>query len=104
ADNKIYLKEVVYPKNIEIKHIKISENRQQKLAGFAISKNNKFYLIDYKTLDFRALQLDNFDYKTMRLQLISNPKYYLIRYTDEKSYHVAIFDKNFEKIDQEIFK
>ena len=104
ADNKIYLKELAYPKNIEIKHIKVSENRQQKLAGFAISENNKFYLIDYKSLEFRALELDNFDYKTMRLQLISNPKYYLIRYTDEKSYHVAIFDKNFEKIDQEIFK
>ncbi|RXJ88731.1 DUF4857 domain-containing protein [Arcobacter sp. CECT 8983] len=104
ANNEIYLKEVTYPKNIEIKHIKIAENNQQKLAGFAISKNNKIYLIDYKDLQFRGLELDNFDYKTMRLQLISNPKYYLIRYTDEKSYHVAIFDKNFKKIDQEIFK
>ncbi|NVJ53257.1 MAG: DUF4857 domain-containing protein [Campylobacteraceae bacterium] len=104
ANDEIYLKEITYPLNIEIKHIKISENKQQKLAGFAISKNNKIYLIDYKTLDFRGLKLDNFDYKTMRLQLISNPKYYLIRYTDEKSYHVAIFNKNFEKIDQEIFE
>ncbi len=104
ADNKLYLEEVVYPKDKEIAFIKISENKEQKLAGYAISKDGSFFIIDYKTLAFREIELKDFDYKRMKLQLISNVKYYLFRYTDEKKYYAVVFDKNFKKLDEEIFE
>ena len=103
-DNKIHLKEVKYPAGIKIKFMKISENKKRILAGYAIDSNNGFYLIDYQTLEFKKLELKNFDYKTMKLLFISNPKYYLARYTNEDKYYGVVFDKKFNKLDEDIFE
>ena len=100
-DDKITLKEISYPKDEEIVHINISENRQQKLSAYAIDKNSNFYLL---TWDFEFIKLDlkEFDYKNMRLKLIADPLHYLIRYDDGNSYFTAIFSKeNYKKIKEE---
>ncbi len=104
ADNKISLENIKYPKGIKIKFMKISENKKRELAGFAIDSNNSFYIIDYKTFEFKKLELKNFDYKNMKLLFISNAKYYLVRYTDEDKYYGVVFDKNFKKLDEDIFE
>ncbi|RXK11697.1 DUF4857 domain-containing protein [Halarcobacter mediterraneus] len=103
-DNKIHLQEVNYPNNIQISFMKISENKKRELAGFAIDSKNDFYIIDYQTLKFRKIELKNFNYKKMKLLFISNPKYYLVRYTDNKNYYAVVFDKNFKKIKENIFQ
>ncbi|CAM3391150.1 DUF4857 domain-containing protein [Arcobacter aquimarinus] len=100
-NDKITLKEINYPKDEEIIHINISENRQQKLSGYAIDKNSNFYLL---TWDFEFIKLDlkEFDYKNMRLKLIADPLHYLIRYDNGNSYFAAIFSKeNYKKIKEE---
>ncbi len=104
ADDITYLNEISYPKEIELAYIRISENRQKQFAGYAISKNSDFYLLDYHSFEFKKIDLKEFDYKKMRLQLISNPKYYLIRYTDEENYFVSLFDKKLNKLEEEVFK
>ena len=103
-NNKIYLDEVKYPKDIKIEFIKISENKKRELAGFAIDSKNFFYIIDYKTFEFKKIKLNNFDYKKMKLLFISNPKYYLVRYTDEDKYYGVVFNKSFKKLDEDNFK
>jgi hypothetical protein len=50
-------------------------------------------------LEFKEVKLENFDHKTMRLQLYSDPKYYLIRYDDGTNYYARVFDKEFNFID-----
>lgn len=100
-DDKITIKEISYPKDEEIVYINISENRQQKLSGYAIDKNSNFYLL---TWDFEFIKLDlkEFDYKNMRLKLIADPLHYLIRYDDGNSYFAAMFSKeNYKKIKEE---
>lgn len=100
-NDKITIKEINYPKDEEIIHINISENRQQKLSGYAIDKNSNFYLL---TWDFEFIKLDlkEFDYKNMRLKLIADPLHYLIRYDNGNSYFAAIFSKeNYKKIKEE---
>ncbi|CAM3997907.1 DUF4857 domain-containing protein [Arcobacter cloacae] len=100
-NDKITIKEINYPKDEEIVHINISENRQQKLSAYAIDKNSNFYLL---TWDFEFIKLDlkEFDYKNMRLKLIADPLHYLIRYDDGNSYFAAIFSKeNYKKIKEE---
>lgn len=96
ADDKIYLRKIKAPKNIV--YMKISENKQKKIAGFAIDKNSKFYILDWENFNFTKLDLPNFDYKTMKLQFLSNPLYYQIRYNDEDNYYISVFDKNFDFI------
>lgn len=100
-NDKITIKEINYPKNQELIYINISENRQQKLSGYAIDKNSNFYLL---TWDFEFIKLDlkEFDYKNMRLKLIADPLHYLIRYDNGNSYFAAIFSKeNYKKIKEE---
>lgn len=89
------VKKVDVPKGIDLAFIKLSENRQRVLSGYAIDKKSNFYLL---TWDFKfiKLQLDNFDYKKMKLKLISNPLNYLIRYDDGKSYYACVFSKDSE--------
>jgi len=103
-DDKIYFNEISYPKNIKLEFMKINENKQKKLAGYAIDSKGSFYIFDFKTFKFQKIPLNGFDYKNMRLLLISNPKYYLVRYTDQKNYYVVVFDKSFKKIDEEIYE
>lgn len=100
-NDKITIKEINYPKNQELIYINVSENRQQKLSGYAIDKNSNFYLL---TWDFEFIKLDlkEFDYKNMRLKLIADPLHYLIRYDNGNSYFAAIFSKeNYKKIKED---
>ena len=103
-NNKLHLNKIKYPEGIDIKFMKISENKKRELAGFAIDSKNSFYIIDYQTLNFRKIELNNFDYKTMKLLFISNPKYYLVRYTNEDKYYAVVFDKSFNKLNEDVFE
>lgn len=97
ADSKIKVSKINYPKGIELVHIKLSENKQRKLSGYAIDSNNSFYLL---TWDFKFIKLDlpKFDYKSMKLKLISNPLNYLIRYDNGVDYRAVVFTKEYKKI------
>lgn len=92
-ENKLYVNKIDYPKGIDLAFVKISENRQKILSGYAIDANSNFYLLGW---DFRFIKvpLENFDHKKMKLKLIANPLNYLIRYDDGKSYYGAVFSKN----------
>ena len=103
-NNKLHLNKIKYPEGINIKFMKISENKKRELAGFAVDSENSFYIIDYQTLNFKKIELNNFDYKTMKLLFISNPKYYLVRYTNEDKYYAVVFDKSFNKLNEDVFE
>lgn len=96
-DDTVVVKEIKYPKGIDIKFIKISENKQQILSGYAIDTKSNFYLLSW---DFKFIKLDlqNFDYETMKLKVISNPLNYLIRYDNGEEYYGVVFDKSYQKI------
>lgn len=96
-DNVVHLKEINYPKGIKIRYIKLSENKQRKVAGYAIDMNSNFYLLDWN-FNFKKVELEGFDYKNMKLQFISNALYYLIRYDDGNAYNAVVFTKEFKKI------
>ena len=96
-DGVVRLKEIIYPAGIELVYVKISENKQKKIAGYAIDSDSNFYILDWN-LNFTKVELDGFNYKTMKLQFISNVLYYLIRYDDGKNYNAIAFTKDLNKI------
>jgi len=51
-------------------------------------------------LKLQSLKVDGFDYKNMRLQIIADSLYYLIRFNDKKNYHSIVYDKNYTVIDR----
>ena len=89
-DNIVSLEELSYPKSAKLEYIKISENRQKQIIGYAIDKNSNFYLIDWN-LNFKQVNLLGFDYRSMKLQFISNVLYSLIRYDDGKKLQSCSF-------------
>ena len=97
ADDEINIKELSYPKDADIRHINISENRQKKLSGYAIDANSNFYLLSWE-FEFIPIGLKNFNYKNMKLKFISNPLNYLIRYDDAKNYYALALDKSYKSI------
>lgn len=98
GDNKTTLRKVEYPKNSKIAYIHISENKAKEVAGYMIDEDSNFYLMSWN-FEFQKFPLEGFDYKTMRLQILSNPIEYLVRFDDEETYHGVVFDKNYKKID-----
>jgi len=92
-----------YPSNIDLEYIKISENKQKKLSGYAIDKQSNVYLLTWD-FEFLKLHTPNFDYRNMKLKIISNPENYLIRYSGAKSYFAVVYDKKFNLIDEITFE
>lgn len=102
-NNHLYLREVAYPKGISFEHIFISENSERKVVGYAIDSNSKIYILD-TLLHFTPLDIEGFDAKTMKFQLISDPLYYLLRLDDGITYRAILFSKAFEKEREVVFK
>ena len=97
ANDIISVKKISYPKGIELAFVKLSENKQKRLSGYAIDTNSNFYLLDWD-FGFIKIELSEFNYKTMKLKLISNPLNYLIRYDDGDNYYAIAISKDFTKI------
>lgn len=95
VDDRFKINKIDSPK--EIRYIGISENKQKKFSGYAIGKDSSFYLL---TWDFKfiKLELEGFNYKTMKLKLISNPINYLVRFDDGEKYNAVVFDKELNSI------
>ena len=81
----------------------LSENKQKNLAGYAIDESSNIYLLDWD-FGFHKLEIEGFDYKTMKFQLISDPLHYTLRFDDGVVYKVALFDKNLVKLKEEVFR
>ena len=93
-NNNITVKDIPYPRDIELAFIKISENKQRKLSGYAIDKKSNFYLLDWG-FKFNKINLPNFEYTSMKLKIIANPINYIIRYDNGSQYHaVALTQDN----------
>ncbi len=91
-NNQIEVNKINYPENLDLAYIKISENKQKLLSGYAIDKNSNFYFLTWN-FEFIKLPLPKFDYKSMKLKLISNPLNYLLRYDDGEDYFAVVFTK-----------
>lgn len=96
-NSMVKIQEISYPEDIEVAFIKLSENRQKILAGYAIDTDSNIYILDW-SFKFTKLDIKGFDYKKMKFQFISNPMYYLFRFDDTQTYNATVFNKKLEKI------
>ncbi len=102
-DDRLEVSKIQYPENISLQFIRLSENKQQILSGYAIDTKSNFYILDWD-FKFSKLELPKFNYKTMKLKLISNPINYLIRYDDGENYYAVVFDKKFQQLHKVVLK
>ena len=100
ADDVVHLTPVGVSDDIgEIVYIQVSENRHKQFYGYAISEQSKVYLISYPDYQFIPLDLDGFDYRTMKFQFLADPLYYVMRFDDGETYSAVRFDKEYTRLD-----
>ncbi len=97
-DDITTIKAVMLPKDVNVAYIHISENKLKKTAGYMIDDKSRFYIMDWD-FGFRILDIQGFDYQSMKAQLLSNSMYYTFRYNDSHIYNAVVFDKEFNFID-----
>jgi len=100
SDDKMYIKKIIYDKNIQIKYIKISENRKKEFYGIVLDSKDRVYVISYDNYNFIKLPIENFYSKNMKLEIYANPINKLIRYENNKETYAVVLDKEFNFIDK----
>ncbi len=96
ADNNISVVSVPIPDHVgSIAHMRIAENRLKNFYGYAIDTSSRVFLITYPDYQFIQLELEAFDYLTMKFHLLADPLHYLVRYDDYDTYQAVLFDKQY---------
>ncbi|MCP4722334.1 MAG: DUF4857 domain-containing protein [Desulfobacteraceae bacterium] len=94
VDNRPWVVKTSIAPELNIRHIKVSENRQKKYYGLALGEK-KIGLISWDTYDFIPLPLADYDPDCMDLKLIFNPLYSTAVYSDRSVIRALAMDKNF---------
>ena len=104
-DNQVTAIKINLPADFaSLAYIQISENRQQKFYGYAVTTDSKVYLISYPDYSFIELPLADFNYQNMKFQLLSDPLFYVVRYDDGEQYHAVLLDKNYHFQKETVFQ
>lgn len=99
SDDKITIKELESLKNLNTDFIYISENRAKEFAGYLITRDSSLYLLRWDFTPIK-LELDGFKHHKMRLQILSDPLGFLVRFDDGNRYFGFYFDKNFRLVNK----
>ncbi len=86
------------PPELKIRHIKVSENKQKKYYGLALTDDGKVGLVSYDNYKVIELPLENYDPDRMDLKLIFNALYCTAIYSDDTIIRAVAMDKTFAPI------
>nr|WP_321398572.1 DUF4857 domain-containing protein [uncultured Desulfobacter sp.] len=98
VDDKPRIRQIPISPDLRIKVIKISENKQKKYYGLALSGDDRVFLLGYDHYRLTPIPLTGYDPERMDLKLIFNPLYCTAVYSDETTIQAVAMDKNFTPI------
>ncbi len=86
------------PDNLEIRSIKITENKKREIYGTLLTDKGTLYLITYN--DYRLIKLPLIDYNpdTMDFKLLINPLYRTAIYSDDHTIRAVAMDKMYQPV------
>lgn len=96
-DKPLIVKTPISP-NLKIRAIKVSENKQKKYYGMALSGDGRIFLLGYDNYGLTQVPLADYDPDRMDLKLIFNPLYCTAVYSDDTIIRSVAMDKNFVPI------
>ena len=96
-DKPVIVKTPISP-DLKIRAIKISENKQKKYYGIALSGDGRIFLLGYNNYGLTPVPLSDYDPDRMDLKLIFNPLYCTAIYSDDTTIRAVAMDKNFVPI------
>jgi hypothetical protein len=98
VDDKPLIRQAPIPPDLKIRAIKVSENKQKKYYGLALSEDGRIFLLGYDNYRLTPIPLTGYDPDRMDLKLIFNPLYCTAVYSDETTIRAVAMDKNFVPI------
>nr|WP_320014507.1 DUF4857 domain-containing protein [uncultured Desulfobacter sp.] len=97
-DDKPLIVKTPIPTDLKIRAIKVSENKQKKYYGMALSGGGRIFLLGYNNYGMTPVPLKDYDPDRMDLKLIFNPLYCTAIYSDDTTIRAVAMDKNFVPI------
>lgn len=95
-DKPLIVKTPISP-DLKIRAIKVSENKQKKYYGMALSGDGRIFLLGYDNYGLTPVPLADYDPDRMDLKLIFNPLYCTAVYSDNTTIRAVTMDKNMDK-------
>jgi len=86
------------PNGLEIRNIKVSENRKKEIYGVLLTRCGDFYLITYDNYRLIKLPLSDYNPDTMDFKLLINPLYRTAVYSDNRMIRAVAMDSEYEPI------
>lgn len=97
-NNRVFLEKIALPEGITPLYMYPSENTENRLGGYVIDTQGGVHVLFTEGWKLQKLDLPDFDYTTMRFQLLQDPLHFLMRYDDGNTYHAVLFSHQFEKL------
>lgn len=98
VDKELVVKNISIPKNIDILHISVFENRLRAFYGVLIDRQNKIYLISYDNYKLIALPTENYNPFKDTLEFFRDPMHEIVRINKGDKINAILLDKNYKKI------
>ncbi|MCB1754121.1 MAG: DUF4857 domain-containing protein [Gammaproteobacteria bacterium] len=92
------VKAVRLPEDMQVRFIKVTENRHSEVLGLLLDQAGRLYLMqqDYR---LTALELPGYRADDMAIKLIFNPLYRTSVYADEQQIHAQVMDRDYRPLD-----
>jgi len=94
VDDKPAIVKTPISPDVKIRAIKISESKQKKYYGIALSEDGRVFLLGYDNYRLTPVPLTHYDPDRMDLKLIFNPLYCTAIYSDDTTIRAVAMDKN----------
>lgn len=86
------------PVDIEVRHIKVTENNKKEIYGLLLSEKGELYLITYDNYRLIKLPLINYNPDTMDFKLLVNPLYRTAVYSDNRTIRAVAMDSEYKPV------
>ncbi len=100
VDGEPVVNAVALPEGVDVRFVKVTENKRKELLGFLLDQNGRLYLMEYGSYRLIPLALPGYRPDLMELKVIFNPLYRTAIYSDSETITAVAMDTEYEVVDQ----
>ena len=100
AGNSPVVHQVPLPAGLEVRHVKVAENKRREYLGLVLAEDDRLFLLGQQDYALTPLPLPHYDPRRMALKILFNPLYRTAIYSDQTHVHAVAMDPDFRPIDR----
>ena len=98
VDSKPQVQRTSIPTNLNIRHIKVMENKKRESIGLLLTHDSRLFLIGHDDYALTELPTDRYNPDTMRYKLILNPVFRTATYWNDTTIHGRAMSADYQII------